>query len=814
MDTTSTLVRHRRMHSLAAALGLLLWLSAAAVAQLSAIGAPVLLPSGVAFDAGGNLYIAETGRNAVRRVDPSGSITTVAGTGVQGFGGDGLAASSALLDSPEGIAIAGSNLYIADTHNHRIRGVDLNTGIIRTIAGGSTAGSSGDGGAAKAAMLDRPVSVAVDAVGNVFIADAGGHRIRRIDASTWVITTVAGTGIEGFGGDNGSGISALLDSPRGIAVDAAGNIYVADSHNQRVRKIDGKTGRITTIAGTGALGFSGNAGPATQASLALPRGVSLDSQGNVFIADRGNHRIRRIDGDTGTITSVAGDGTQAFAGDGGAPASASLDSPGATAVTSSGDVIIADSANQRIREVSGGVIQTIAGVGSLAPVSVELSGDAATEYGTGSINATVRSATSAIGTVRLLDQTAGNSLIAQQTLSESAAHFNLGSLTAGIHTLRAQYSGDVSHASGQSAAFVVTVAPRLLSAIISPASVDYGDTIPRLAGSLNGVLQVDQSGVIAKFSANLPERPDAGEYPVTVALNGSAAGNYTVPASPTLTITRASTTTTLTAMTASLVSASSADAGQPVLMKVHVAPAHSGNPGGTLILSEGAPLLAAGAPDASGELNFVVSSLGVGPHSLIATYSGDRNFQPSRSTTMLFMVNTPPSGAVDFTLAPSSAITQAIGPGESSNFSFVVNVQGNLSGPVTFSASGLPDLATASFNPGSVVPGRPSTTVTMTVTTPKTAASTGGDSSVVLAFIVLGVFPLCRSKKLQVRLVFLLLGLSLPLVSGCGDRVRAGTSIPGTTKSYTITVTAATVGADGVPLRHTTNVTLIVQAAS
>ncbi|QHS50900.1 Ig-like domain repeat protein [Edaphobacter sp. 12200R-103] len=813
MDLESNLVRHHRMSWLAAIL-LLVWLSVVTNAQQPAIGSPVLLPSAVTFDADGNLYIAETAHHAIRRVDPLGRISTIAGTGVQGYEGDGVVASSALLDSPEGVAVYGNNLYIADTHNHRIRRVDLGTGVITTIAGGSTAGSSGDGGSATVSTLDRPVALALDAQGNLFLADAGSHSIRRIDAVTGVITTVAGDGVQGYGGDQGAAAAALLDSPQGIAVDAGGNLYIADSHNHRVRRIDATTRVITTLAGTGAAGASGDAGPAIQGRLALPRGVSVDLQGNVFVADRENHRIRRIDGITGTITTFAGDDTQGFGGDGGAPPSASLDSPRATTVSPSGNLVFADGANSRVRQVSTGIVQTIVGPGSLAPVTVEFSGDAGMVYGSGSLRAAVRSATTAIGSVRLIDRSVGNSVIAQQTLTQGTADFDLATLASGAHTLVAQYSGDTFHAAVDSAEFTVAVAHRPLTAIVSPASVSYGEPLPSLKGSLSGVLPADQAGVDATYGVNLPVRPDAGEYPVAVTLRGSAAGNYALPVAPTLTITRAATTTTLTATTASLVTASSADAGQPVLMKVHVDPSASGNPTGTLILSEGATLLAAGAPDASGDLSFVVSSLGIGPHSLVASYSGDRNFVPSQSPTMLFMVNTPPSGSVDFNLAASSTTTQTINSGDSANFSFVVNVQGNLSAPVTLSASGLPDLATASFNPGSVVPGRSSTTVTMTVATPKTAASSGSHSPVVLALLVVGILPLMRKKRIPVRLLVLLVGLLLPFATGCGDRVRSGTDVPGTTRSYTVTVTGTTVGANGEQVRHTADVTLIVQTAS
>ncbi|HEU4636228.1 MAG TPA: Ig-like domain repeat protein, partial [Edaphobacter sp.] len=773
MDLTKPPVHNCRVSTVVAALWLLLWVSTAAVAQQSAISAPVLLPAAVAFDASGNLYIAEMGNHRIRKVDPLGNISTVVGTGVQGYGGDGGSAASALLDSPQGLAVYGGNLYVADTHNHRVRRVDLNAGSISTIA----------------AHLDRPAALAVDLQGDLFIADEGSHQILRIDAGTGGISTVAGAGIQGYGGDKGSAIAALLDSPTGIAVDAVGNIYVADSHNQRVRRIDASTGVITSFAGTGAQGFSGDAGPAVHAALALPRGVSLDSQGNIVVVDSGNNRVRRIDLTTGAITTTAGDGIQGFAGDGGAALSASVDSPREAAVSPTGDLTFTDGANQRVRIVSGWDIQTIAGLGTLSRATVELSGTEETVYGSGSLIATVRSSTAADGVVRLMDGDTGNSVIGQQAVTQGAELFDLSKLSAGKHTLIAHYSGDLTHSIAQSEAFLLTVKPRPLTAIISPSSFSYGEALPSsLAGSLTGVLPADQADLFAAYSLNVTPRPDAGEYPVTVTLSGSAAGNYTVPAAPTLTVTRASTTTTLTATTASLVSASSADAGQPVLMKVHVAPAASGNPGGTLILSEGGTLLAAGPPDTSGDLSFVVSSLAIGPHSLSASYSGDHNFQPSRSPTMLFVVNSPPSGPVDFTLAPSSATTQTVNSGDSANFALVVNTKGDLSAPVTLAASGLPNLATASFNPGSVVPGSPSTTVTMTISTPRTTASLTSRSPVWLALLFVGIFPLTAGRRMSVRLLVLLLATFLPLAAGCGDRVNAGTAVPGTTKSYAITV--------------------------
>jgi sugar lactone lactonase YvrE len=803
--------------AISAALWLILLLPCKAAAQQLATSVPILLPSAVAFDANGNLYIAETSRHVIRKVDASGRITTVAGTGSQGFDGDGGQATSALLDSPEGLAISASDLYIADTHNHRVRKVNLGSGVITTVGGGSTAGATGDNGPATAATLSRPVALALDATGDLFIADSGSHRVRRIDAASGVITTIAGVGTQGDGGDKAEAVAALLDSPQGIAVDANGNLYIADTHNHCIRRVDAVTGVITTIVGTGAFGFAGDAGPSASAKLALPRGLFVDPQGNIYFADSANHRIRRIDAATNVITTVVGDGTQGFEGDGAAPQSASLDSPRSTALSPSACVTFSDAGNQRIRQLSGSNVQTIAGLGSLVPGTITVSGPDMTSYGSGQVTATINSATSATGTMTFLDQSEGGSkILAQAAILQNAAVLDLSHLQAGLHTLVASYNGDASHAAAASAPFSVTVAPLPLTVVLSPSSLNYGEPVPTLIGSLNGVLESDRSNLSAAYIANLGILPTVGTYPVTVMLNGPSALSYIVPVAPTMTITRAATITTLNATTASLATANSVDANQPVLLNVHVASTTSGHPGGTVIISDGATLLTAGSPNASGDLNFVTSSLSVGPHNLVAIYSGDANFQTSQSPSALFLVNTPASGPVDFTVAPSSATTQTILSGSSADFSFVLNVQGSLSSPVTLSASGLPDLATASFNPGSIVPGTSSGRFTMTIATPKTTAFAHKKKTVAFAllfFPLLGIAGRTKSRR-TLMFVVLVCSSSLTLLSGCGDRVRTGTDIPATTKSYTITVAGTTIGNDGSVLRHTANVTLIVQFAN
>ena len=331
----------------------------------SALVAGLANPQGVAVDVGQNLYIADTGNNRIRRVDAAtGIITTIAGTGQRGSSGDDALAVDAALDTPTAIGVDGArNVFVADSGNHRVRRIDALTGIITTIAGTGQPGSSGEAGPAVNATLDSPGGVAVDDAGNVFIADTGNHRILRVDAGAGLLTILAGTGQQGF--SDGSALAASFYGPRGIGVDRNGNVFVADWGNSRIRKIDVTTGMVTTIAGNGTFGFSGDNGLATEAGLGAPFGVASDSAGDIFIADTFIHRIRRVNSEAGVITTVAGDGFTQFSGDNGFAHGASLSQPEGIARDSSGNLFIADTSNHRIRRVDGvtGIITTIAGNG-------------------------------------------------------------------------------------------------------------------------------------------------------------------------------------------------------------------------------------------------------------------------------------------------------------------------------------------------------------------------------------------------------------------------------------------------------------------
>ncbi|MCX6615362.1 MAG: SBBP repeat-containing protein, partial [Acidobacteria bacterium] len=329
-------------------------------------------PQGVAVDAAGNLYIADYFNFRIRKVNSSGIITTLAGSGSYRFAGDGGPATTAPLYQPRAVAVdAADNLYIAETLSNRVRKITPG-GIISTVAGNGLMQFSGDGGPATAAALLWPQGVAVDAAGNVYVADLGPRRVRKI-GSDGVITTVAGGG-SANPGDGGPATSASLSDFSGIAVDAAGNLYIAGNSNNRIRKVS-PSGIITTAAGKGPPpGFSGDGGLATSASLYSPTGVAVDTAGNLYIADKGNNRIRKVS-PGGIITTVAGDGVARFSGDGGQAANASLYGPLRVALDTAGNLYIADGGNGRVRKIDpGGIITTVAGGG----LSLGLSGVSAT----------------------------------------------------------------------------------------------------------------------------------------------------------------------------------------------------------------------------------------------------------------------------------------------------------------------------------------------------------------------------------------------------------------------------------------------------
>ncbi len=327
-------------------------------------------PRMMTFAPSGDMYIADTFNQVIRKVDTAGTMSTVAGrfTGfvprdeadcVPNFSGEGGPATEATLSCPHGVAVdTAGNVYIADSANHAIRRVDPSGTIVTVGGAGGSAGDSGDGGPGTEARIQGPKGIVLDGRGGLLIADSGNDRVKRLDLASGVITLVAGTGDAGGAGDGGPATEAQLVEPRTLAVGPDGSIYIAEPKAHRVRRVDPQ-GIVSTFAGTGRAGFSGEGGPAARAALNFPRGVGTDAAGNVYIADSLNQRIRRVDA-AGVITTVAGRGKACYfstsnnCGDGGPPLEAGFATPRAVEATAAGDLYVADTFNERIRRVTVG----------------------------------------------------------------------------------------------------------------------------------------------------------------------------------------------------------------------------------------------------------------------------------------------------------------------------------------------------------------------------------------------------------------------------------------------------------------------------
>jgi uncharacterized protein (TIGR03437 family) len=451
--------------------------------------------NGMAADTAGNVYLTLGDYDIVIRYDTStGNLTRIAGNGTPGFSGDGGAATDSQLSNPTGVAVDGnSNIYIADAGNNRIRLVS--NGVITTIAGTGDEGYAGDNGPALRARFDGLGALALDPSGNLYITDFYNQVIRRIANGT--ITTVAGNGTYGYSGDNGSATNAQLAGPSGITIDYLGNLYIAEGYNHRVRKVSSSV--ITTIAGNGTAGLSGDFGPANQASLREPTDVVLDSLSNLYIADYGNNRIRMVAFNRSIISTFAGTGGTSYDGEKVTATTASLASPQRLAADAAGNLYIAD--GSRIRKVTRNIITTVVGGGPPAP---------------GQLTAPQSVALDAAGNVFIADL--GDGRIIKSDSSGNLARVASFTAPAGIAVNTA---GDIFVTDTQR--LTLSKISNGTTSVIAGGGTVLGDNGPPMKAQLKYPVSVaaDNAGVL--YVADLNRiRKIAGNLITTVAGNGTA----------------------------------------------------------------------------------------------------------------------------------------------------------------------------------------------------------------------------------------------------------------------------------------------------
>jgi sugar lactone lactonase YvrE len=618
-----------------------------------------------------------------------GTISTVAGSAAWIYHGDGLAATSSSIFLPFGIAVdSAGNLFIADSSNDRIRKVDASTKLMSTVAGNGNVGSSGDGGAATSASVNLPTSVVIDGAGNIFFADSANNAVRRVAATTGIITTIAGTiGVQGYGGDGGPATSALFNTPDGIALDGYGNLYIADTGNNVVRKLNLASGVITPFAGNHTLGYAGDSGPAVSASLNNPWSLTVAPTGEVYIADQNNHCVRKVTLG-GTISTIAGSGTSGFSGDGGSGISAVLNSPSSVAVDVAGNIYIADTGNNRVRKINAatGIITTVAGNGTET-----FNGDGGAATGAGMY-----------GPYGLVIDSGGNLYVADvfhnriRMISSNTAQLSFPTMR--VNRISATQNETLEN-NGNAPLNISAIQPVTNAQIDN--SVTTCSTSQQIASALNCLIGVQFAPTVTgnPVTGSITIASDSQNSPQTIRLSGQVL--------------------TLDPSTSVLKSSGSPSAlGAPVTFTVTVT-STGVTPTGTVTFLDGTTSLGTGTLNSSGVATLTTASLALGTHSITASYPGDINNAPSTSNVVSQLVKNGTTVLLQSSLNPSSS-QQQITLTATAN-----GVNATPTGAMTF-LDGSTTLGTATLDGGGVATFN---IATLSVGTHRLTASYGGDAS-------------------------------------------------------------------------------------